>query len=71
MENQISKEEILRAEKQDSVSLENEENALKKSNKAVTSIKDVIEKHPPSKATHDLPLDEQQYDHHQKNTSHD
>lgn len=71
MENQSSKQDKIRAENQDSVSLENEENALKNSNKAVTSIKDVIEKHPPSKATHDLPLDEQQYDHHQKNISHD
>lgn len=66
MENQSSKQEETRAEKQDSVSAELEENAAKASNKTVISIKDVTDNHPISKATHDLPLDEQQYDNHQK-----
>ena len=61
MENKPSKQDELRAEKQDTVSLENEENVKKAAMKTVVSIRDVIERHPTSKAIYDIPFDEQQY----------
>ena len=61
MENQPSKPEELRAEKQDTVSSEKEENVKNFEDKTVVSIKDVIDKHPTSKAIYNIPFDEQQY----------
>ena len=61
MENMPSKQEELKAEKQDNESVEKEENIKTAKNKTVISIKDVIDKHPTSKAVHDIPPDEQQY----------
>ena len=61
MENMPSKQEELEAEKRDNVSAEKEENIKKAENKTVISIKDVIDKHPTSKAVHDIPPDEQQH----------
>ena len=61
MEIMPSKQEELKAEKQENVSAEKEENVKKTENKTVISIKDVIDKHPTSKAVHDIPPDEQQH----------
>ena len=61
MENMPSKQEELKAEKQDNVSAEKEENIKTTENKTVISIKDVIDKHPTSKAVHDIASDEQQH----------
>ena len=60
-----SKLEELKAEKQENVSAEKEENVKKTENKTVISIKDVIDKHPTSKAVHDIPPDEQQHNENQ------
>ena len=61
MENMRSKQEELKAEKRTNVSAETEENIKKTENKIVISIKDVIDKHPTSKAVHDIPPDDQQH----------
>ena len=61
MENQPGKQDDLRAEKQDTVSSEKEENVKNAEDKTVVSIKDVIDKHPTSKAVHNIPPDEQQH----------
>ena len=64
MENQQSKEEKIKDKNQDSIASEREEKHTKYPKKNIISIKDVIDKHPSSSNTHELPLDEQQYDHH-------
>lgn len=61
MKNLPSKQDNLRAEKQDTVSSEKEKNVKKAEDKTVVSIKDVIDKHPTSKAIYNIPFDEQQY----------
>lgn len=62
MKNKPLKQDELRAKKQDTVSLEKEENVKKAANKKVVSIKDLSDNHPTSKAIYDIPFDEQQYD---------
>ena len=61
MENMPSKQEEHRAEKLANLSAEEHENIKKAEIKTVISIKDVIDKHPTSKAVHDIPPDEQQH----------
>ena len=61
MENMPSKQEEHKVEKLANLSAEENEDAKKAEIKTVISIKDVIDKHPTSKAVHDIPPDEQQH----------